>query len=67
LNYVRAEDPDGTEGGAITIRAYEPGIEAAVFEAAREPVREIGSSMRTWRDGATYERAARHVVESIRA
>ena len=52
---------------AIIIRAYEPGIELAVFEAAAESVREIGASMRTWRDGATYEKAARHVAESIRA
>jgi RimJ/RimL family protein N-acetyltransferase len=60
---MRTELSDGT----ITIRAYAPGIELAVFEAAAESVREIGPSMRTWRDGATYEKAARHVAESIRA
>jgi RimJ/RimL family protein N-acetyltransferase len=60
---MRTELSDGT----VAIRAYEPGIEQAVFEAARESVREIGPSMRTWRDGATYEQAARHVAESIQA
>ena len=60
---MRTELSDGT----ITIRAYERGIEWAVFEAARESVREIGPSMRTWREGATYEKAARHVAESIQA
>jgi ribosomal-protein-serine acetyltransferase len=60
---VRTELTDGT----ITIRAYEPGIERAVFEAARESVREIGPSMRTWQDGATYEKSVRHVAESIEA
>jgi RimJ/RimL family protein N-acetyltransferase len=60
---MRTEFGDGT----ITIRAYEPGIELAVFEAARESVREIGPSMRTWHEGATYETAARHVAESIQA
>jgi hypothetical protein len=53
--------------GAITIQAYEPGIELAVFEAARESVPEIGPSMRTWREGATYEKAAQHVAESVHA
>jgi len=53
--------------GRIRIRAYEPGIELPVFEAARESVREVGPWMRTWREGATYEAAARHVAESIHA
>jgi ribosomal-protein-serine acetyltransferase len=53
--------------GEITIRAYAPGIELAVLEAARESIKEIGPVMRTWRDGATYEAAARHVAESIHA
>jgi ribosomal-protein-serine acetyltransferase len=60
---VRTELSDGTIG----IRAYEPGIELAVFAAARESLREIGASMRTWREGATYETAARHVAESVQA
>lgn len=60
---MRTELSDGT----ITIRAYEPGIEMAVFEAARESVREVGRWMRTWREGATYEITARHVAESIEA
>jgi RimJ/RimL family protein N-acetyltransferase len=60
---MRTELSDGT----ITIRAYEPGIELAVFEAARESVREVGPWMRTWREGATYAIAARHVAESIQA
>jgi RimJ/RimL family protein N-acetyltransferase len=51
----------------VTIRAYATGIEAELFAAARESVREIGPSMGTWRFGATYELAARHVAESIRA
>jgi ribosomal-protein-serine acetyltransferase len=60
---MRTELSDGT----ITIRAYEPGIELAVFEAARESVREVGPSMRTWAEGATRAIAARHVAESIQA
>jgi ribosomal-protein-serine acetyltransferase len=60
---VRTELNDGT----ITIRAYQPGIELAVLEAARESVREVGPWMRTWREGATYAIAARHVAESIHA
>jgi ribosomal-protein-serine acetyltransferase len=60
---MRTELSDGT----ITIRAYAPGIELAVFEAAQESVREVGPWMRTWRDGATVETAARHVGESIQA
>jgi len=60
---MRTELSDGT----IRIRAYQPGIELAVFEAAQESVREVGPSMRTWREGATYATAARHVAESIRA
>ena len=63
MAWMRTELRDGT----ITIRAYAPGIEGAVFAAARESVREIGPSMRTWRHGATYDTAARHVAESIRA
>src|ERR1700736_3649835 len=59
---MRTELSDGT----ITIRAYEPGIELAVFEAARESVREVGPWMRTWAEGATCAIAARHVAESIR-
>jgi RimJ/RimL family protein N-acetyltransferase len=39
----------------------------AVFEAARDSVQEIGPVMRTWREGATYKKATRHVAESIRA
>ena len=39
----------------------------AVLEAARESVREVGPWMRTWREGATYAIAARHVAESIHA
>ncbi len=58
---MRTELSDGT----ITIRAYEPGVELAVFEAARESAREIGPWMRTWREGATYAKAAQHVSESI--
>jgi len=53
--------------GRISIRAYVPGIELAVYEAARESVREVGPWMRTWRDGATYAAAARHVAESVHA
>src|SRR5258708_3295284 len=53
--------------GTIIIRAYEPGIELAVFEAVSESVREVGPWMRTWREGATYAIAARHVAESIQA
>ena len=60
---MRTELSDGT----ITIRTYEPGIELAVFEAARESVGEVGPWMRTWREGATYAIAARHVAESIQA
>ena len=60
---MRTELSDGT----ITIRAYAPGIELALFEAARESVREVGPWMRTWREGATCETAARHVAESIEA
>src|SRR5437588_255154 len=60
---MRTELSDGT----ITIRAYVPGIELAVFEAARESVREIGPWLSTWREGATYAIAARHVAESIQA
>ena len=60
---MRTELSDGT----ITIRAYEPGIELAVFEAARESVREVGPWMRTWRDGATYAQATQHVAESLHA
>ncbi|HEY3060769.1 MAG TPA: GNAT family protein [Chloroflexota bacterium] len=53
--------------GSITIRAFQPGIEWAVLEAARESLREIAPSMRTWRGGASYEVAAHHVAESIAA
>jgi ribosomal-protein-serine acetyltransferase len=60
---MRTELSDGT----FTIRAYGPGIELAVFDAARESVPEIGPSMRTWREGATYEKAAQHVAASIHA
>ena len=60
---MRTELSDGT----IRIRAYQPGIELAVFEAAQESVCEVGPAMRTWREGATYATAARHVAESIRA
>ena len=60
---MRTELSDGT----ITIRAYVPGIELAVFEAARESAREIGPWMRTWREGATYDKATLHVLESIQA
>ena len=60
---LRTELSDGT----IRIRAYEPGIELAVLEAASESIPEISQSMRTWRNGASYEQAARHVVETIQA
>jgi ribosomal-protein-serine acetyltransferase len=60
---MRTELSDGT----YTIRAYEPGIELDVLEAAAESVREVSASMRTWQGGATYEKAARHVAESIQA
>ncbi len=63
MSSMRTELSDGR----VTIRAYEPGVEWAVFEAAGESVQEIGPSMGTWRDGATYEKAARHVAESIQA
>jgi RimJ/RimL family protein N-acetyltransferase len=55
--------------GLITIKAYAPGMEQGVFEAAHESAREIGAwmGMGTWRDGATYDKAARHVAESIQA
>jgi RimJ/RimL family protein N-acetyltransferase len=53
--------------GTTVIRAYEPGIELAVFEAPRESVKEIGPAMRTWQEGATHKMAAAHVAESIRA
>ncbi len=56
---VRTELGDGT----TIIRAYEAGIELAVFEAACESVQEIGPAMRAWREGATYEKATRHVSE----
>src|SRR5262245_46679378 len=55
---MRTELTDGT----ITIRAYQPGIEWAVSEAAWESLREIGPSMRTWPDGAAYEKTAWHVA-----
>src|SRR5258708_23729299 len=58
---MRTELSDGT----ITIRAYEPGIELAVFEAARESVPEVGPWMRTWRGGATYAIAAPHVAQAL--
>jgi RimJ/RimL family protein N-acetyltransferase len=60
---MRTELSDGT----IRIRAYEPGIELAVLEAAQESIREVGPSMGTWQEGATFERAARHVAASIQA
>jgi ribosomal-protein-serine acetyltransferase len=60
---VRTELSDGT----ITIRAYTPSIESAVLEAAQESLCEIQSIMRTSRDGATYQKAAFHVDESIDA
>jgi RimJ/RimL family protein N-acetyltransferase len=60
---MRTELSDGT----ITILAYQPGIEQAVFVAADESLVEIGPVMRTWRDGATYNVAARHVAETTRA
>jgi RimJ/RimL family protein N-acetyltransferase len=41
--------------------------ELAVFEAACESDKEIGPAMRTWREGATYEKATAHAAESIRA
>jgi RimJ/RimL family protein N-acetyltransferase len=63
MREIRRQLSDGT----IVIRAYEPGIEGAVFEAARESIREISPTMRTWRDGASHETAARHVAESILA
>jgi RimJ/RimL family protein N-acetyltransferase len=63
MHHLRIELSDGT----TVIRAYEPGIALAVFEAARESVKEIGPIMGTWREGATYEKAAKHVAESIRA
>src|SRR5213594_4261156 len=63
MSRMRTELSDGT----ITIRAYEPGIESAVFEAARESVREVGPRMRTWAEGATQAVAAKHVAESIEA
>ena len=62
-NAMRTELGDGT----ISIRAYAPGIEQTVLEAARESAAEIGPMMRTWRHGATHARAARHVAESVRA
>jgi RimJ/RimL family protein N-acetyltransferase len=63
MHDLRRELSDGT----TVIRAYEPGIELAVFEAARESVKEIGPIMGTWREAATHEKAAKHVVESIQA
>jgi ribosomal-protein-serine acetyltransferase len=60
---MRSELTDGT----IAIRAYVPGIEWAVLEAAEESLAEIGPTMRTWRDGASWDKAARHVAESIQA
>lgn len=63
MREIRTELSDGT----IIIRAYEPGIEQAVFEAARESIREISPSMQTWRDGASYKTAVRHVAETIQA
>jgi ribosomal-protein-serine acetyltransferase len=53
--------------GEVTIRAYMPGIEMQILEAARESLAEIGPVMRTWRDGATLEIAERHVAETIDA
>jgi ribosomal-protein-serine acetyltransferase len=61
--HMRTELSDGL----IDIRAYQPGIELAVLEAARESLAAISPYMRTWRDGATYAKAARHVSESVRA
>jgi hypothetical protein len=63
----RAEMRTELSDGTVRIRAYEPGMELAVLEAAQESVREVGPAMRTWRAGATYEKAARHVAESIQA
>ena len=51
----------------VSIRAYEYGMELAVFEAARESIQEIGPWMQTWREGASEEKAAQHVAESIQA
>jgi hypothetical protein len=49
---LRAELSDGT----IRIRAYEPGIELAVLDAAQESAHEVGPSMRTWRESASMEK-----------
>jgi hypothetical protein len=35
--------------GVVTIRAYTPGIEQSIVEAAEESIREIGPLMQTWR------------------
>jgi ribosomal-protein-serine acetyltransferase len=53
--------------GTVNIRAYELGIESAVFEAVRESVGEIGLWMQTWRKGVTEEKVAQHVAESVQA
>ena len=53
--------------GIVTIRAYTPGIETQILEAARESLAEIVPVMRTWRHGATLEVAERHVAETIDA
>src|SRR5262249_3546596 len=60
---LRTQLSDGT----ITIQAYAPGIEAELFAAARESVREVGPRMGTWQFGATLALAERHVAESIDA
>jgi len=60
---MRTELTDGN----VTIRAYMPGIETQILEAARESLAEIGPVMRTWRHGATLEIAERHVAETIDA
>jgi hypothetical protein len=60
---MRTELTDRT----ITIRAYAPGIELAVLEAARASLRDIGPSMSTRREGASDVKAARYVAESIQA
>jgi hypothetical protein len=54
---MRTELSDGT----INIRAYQPGIELAVFEAAAESARHVAESMQAWQAGTWYDFAITRV------
>jgi ribosomal-protein-serine acetyltransferase len=53
--------------GTVSIRAYELGMESAVFEAARESIREISVWLQSWREELNREKVAQHVAESVQA